>query len=83
MLPTRSKALSSKKPKTSQDPNYISPEKCQEVWASFISSPQQISIPDWHMKILEERLARDCVTGIQGTPFEEFEKDLLELLMKG
>ena len=75
--------MSSKLPIPPPDPNYLSPEECQELWRSFTSSPQQISIPDWHMEILEERLTRYCVTGMKGTPFEEFEKELFELLMKG
>jgi hypothetical protein len=75
--------MSSKLSNPPPGPHDLSPEECEEIWASFESSPQQLSVPDWHMEILEERLARDCVTGMKGTPWEEFEKELFELLMKG
>ena len=41
-----------------------------------------VSIPDWHMEILEERLARYRASGMEGTPWEEFEKELIEQLTK-
>ena len=37
-------------------------------------------VPDWHMRIIEERLALYEKEGIQGTPLEEFEKELFDLL---
>lgn len=40
------------------------------------------SVPYWHMKIIEERLARYRSEGMQGIPFEEFEKELIEQLIK-
>ena len=41
-----------------------------------------VSIPDWHMEIVEERLARYRSSGMEGTTWEEFEKELIELLTK-
>jgi hypothetical protein len=43
---------------------------------------EHVSIPDWHMEIVEERLARYNSEGMQGTPWEEFEKELIELVTK-
>jgi len=33
-------------------------------------------IPDWHREILEEAMARYRALGFEGTPWEEFEKEL-------
>jgi Putative addiction module component. len=46
------------------------------------SIQEDVSIPDWHMEIVEERLARYRSEGMQGTPWEEFEKELIELVTK-
>lgn len=37
-------------------------------------------VPEWHLKILEERSARYEKEPIQWTPLEEFEKELFDLL---
>ena len=37
-------------------------------------------VPAWHLQILEERMARYAVEGMQGRPWEEVEKELFELL---
>lgn len=41
---------------------------------SVSSEEQYVGIPDWHLEILDEILARD--DGTQGIPWEEFEKEL-------
>jgi putative addiction module component len=57
-------------------------EYVQELWDYIVDSrSDQISIPDWHREIIKERLARENPE--DGTPWEEFEKELLEQLMKG
>jgi hypothetical protein len=35
-----------------------------------------VKIPDWHMAIIEERMARYESEGTEWTPWEEFEKEL-------
>ncbi len=75
--------MASKTPIPPPGSYFLSPEECQERWGSFTSSPQQVSIPDWHMKILEERIADYCENGVHMTPWEEFEKELFEMLIKG
>ena len=37
-------------------------------------------VPEWHIQIVEERMARYAREGTEWTPFEEFEKELLERL---
>jgi hypothetical protein len=62
---------------------YLSPEECQELWGSFSSQPWNIDIPEWHKELLEERIADCCENGVYMTPWDEFEKELFEMLMKG
>ncbi|HZM99036.1 MAG TPA: addiction module protein [Pyrinomonadaceae bacterium] len=57
-------------------------EYVQELWDYIVDSrSDEISIPDWHREIIKERLDRENPE--DGTPWEEFEKELLEQLMKG
>ena len=73
--------MASKAPSPQRDPNYLSPEECQERFGSFLAAdPEtfQIRIPDWHTKLLKERMARYCEHGMHYTPWEEFEKKLLD-----
>ena len=72
--------MASKAPSPQPDPNYLSPEECQEMFASFFSEPPRMRIPDWQMQILEERITDYCENGVHGTPFEEYEKKVLEEL---
>ena len=44
----------------------------------FPSDENYIEIPDWHREILEERMARYQEVGMEGTPWEEFRKELIE-----
>ena len=74
--------MSSKKPIPQSSSYYLSPEECQEMYRDFMSKSWRINIPDHHKEILLERMARDCETGVECTPWEEFEKELLEQLMK-
>jgi hypothetical protein len=70
--------MASKAPSPQSDPNYITPEECREMFASFFSEPPRMRIPDWQMQILEERITNYCENGVHVTTFEEFEKELLE-----
>jgi hypothetical protein len=49
----------------------------------YTGQSDDVPVPDWHMEIIEERLARYEKDGMEGTPLDEFEKELFELLMKG
>ena len=75
--------MSSERPIPRRRSYYYSPEECQEMFRDFGSGPWEIDIPDHHKAILEERIARYCRDGVEFTPWEEFEKELLEELMKG
>lgn len=65
----------------------LSPEEQIEYVEALLnyvtSRPNQVDIPDWHRKILEERLARYGPSFNEGTTWEEFEEELIEELKKG
>ena len=62
---------------------YLSPEKCREMWGDIDWDSGWEDIPEEDVEILKERTTRYCEAGVVMTPFEEFEKELFELLMKG
>ena len=77
--------MASKAPVPQSDPNYWSPEKCREMFGSFLAAdPEtfQIRIPDWHTELLKERMKDYCENGVHVIPFEEFEKELLDDLLE-
>jgi len=39
-------------------------------------------VPEWHLKILEERLTRYGLDSTEGISWQEFEKQLIEELVK-
>ena len=75
--------MSSKKVPSPSSGYYLSPEECQARWGSFTSQSWKVNIPDSHKKILQERFADYCKNGVYMTPFEEFEKELFEMLKEG
>ena len=48
-----------------------------------VVGPDKVRIPKWHLELLREREARYQRDGMVGTPWEEFEKELDEILNKG
>ena len=52
-------------------------EECadESVDENYVNN-NYVKIPDWHMAILEERMARYESEGTEWTPWEEFEKEL-------
>jgi len=58
-------------------------EYVQELWDLITSRPEEVPVPDWHLEIIEERLARYRETGEEGRPCEEFEREIFEQLKKG
>ncbi len=54
-----------------------------QLWNRIPSLPDDAPVPDWHVEIIEKRLADYEKNGVEGTPLEDFEKELFELLMKG
>ena len=55
-------------------------EYLQELWDRIAERPDEISVPDWHMEIVEERLARYRAEGMEGMTLDEFEKKLIDEL---
>ena len=53
-----------------------------ELWDRVILREHEISVPDWHMEIVRERMARYEKEGMEGISWEELEKELLERLTK-
>ena len=57
-------------------------EYASELWDRVTLREHEISVPDWHMEIVRERMARYERDGMQGISWEELEKELLERLTK-
>ena len=53
-----------------------------ELWNRVTEREHEISVPDWHMEIVRERMARYEKDGMQGISWEELEKELLEQITK-
>lgn len=53
-----------------------------ELWDRVTEREREISVPDWHMEIVRERMARYEKEGMKGISWEELEKELLERLTK-
>lgn len=53
-----------------------------ELWDRVTEREREINVPDWHMEIVRERMARYERDGMQGISWEELEKELLEQLTK-
>ena len=43
-----------------------------------LTDESQVPVPEWHRKILKELLAKYEAEGFNGTPWEEFERELDE-----
>lgn len=48
----------------------------QSLWDHIAARPEEVPVPDWHLKLLEERLAAHELGEDQDRDWEEFEKDL-------
>ena len=58
-------------------------EYVNELWDRVSDRQHAMSVPDWHMEIVRERMARYEKEGMEGISWEELEKELLEQLGKG
>ena len=54
----------------------------QALWEYMTAGPDKVPVPDWHLELLREREARYERDGMEGTPWEEVEKELDEILNK-
>jgi putative addiction module component (TIGR02574 family) len=51
-----------------------------ELWNRVTEREHEISVPDWHMEIVRERMARYERDGMEGISLEDLEKELFEQL---
>jgi hypothetical protein len=49
-----------------------------DLWDRVTLREHELSVPDWHLKLLQEREARYEKEGMTGTPWEELEKELFD-----
>jgi len=52
----------------------------EALWARVVSKPEQIPVPDWHRKILAERLAAYRAGKGTSRPWSEFRDEMRSLL---
>jgi hypothetical protein len=45
------------------------------------ANPEDVPVPDWHLAVLEERMAQYGVHFPDGTPWEELEKELMQKIV--
>jgi putative addiction module component (TIGR02574 family) len=50
------------------------------LWDRIAVEPTEIPVPDWHRRIVEERLARDEAHPEESVPWEDVKKEVLGLL---
>jgi len=55
-------------------------EYASELWDRVTLREHEINVPDWHMEIVQERLARYERDGMEGISLEDLEKQLFEQL---
>ena len=46
------------------------------------ANPEDVPVPDWHLAILEERMARYGVHFPDGRPWEDLEKELMKEIVE-
>jgi hypothetical protein len=61
----------------------ISDDENEDEQEYVAVGPDKVLVPKWHLELLRERQARYARDGMEGTPWEEFEKELDEILNKG
>ena len=47
-----------------------------------VADEKQVPVPEWHLKIIRERMARYEANGFEGRTWEEFEPELIEFEQK-
>ena len=54
-----------------------------EALSEHAAPPSNEDIPEWHKKILDERMAQYDANGMEGISLEELEEEIFEILRKG
>lgn len=52
----------------------------QSLWDRIAARPEHVPIPDWHRRVLAERLAEYRSNPAEGRPWEEVRDELLQQL---
>lgn len=55
-------------------------EYVEDLWDYIASRPNEIPVPEWHLELLEERLARYGPHFTDGISWEELEQKLMKEL---
>ena len=50
----------------------------QALWDRIAANESQVSVPEWHREVLDERLAEYRANPAEGRSWEEVEADLLK-----
>lgn len=50
------------------------------LWDRIATKPDDIPVPEWHRRILNERISRHEAHPEEAIPWEEVEQDLLRML---
>ena len=61
---------------SSQQPVSTEHDKLSEDYE--VADEEQVPVPEWHLKIIRERMAKYEANGFVGRTWEEFEKELTE-----
>ena len=56
----------------------MSSEAQEEYVDGWYVNEEDVPVPDWHLAIIKERMERYESEGTTWTPWEEFEKELLD-----
>ena len=48
----------------------------QSLWDRIAAKPEEIQVPDWHRKVLDERLAEYQTHPVEGRSWEEVRDEL-------
>jgi hypothetical protein len=59
---------------------FLNEEYSEEGWwlKEGYANPDDVPVPDWHIAILEERMARYETEPVEWIPWEEIKKDLMQ-----
>jgi putative addiction module component (TIGR02574 family) len=52
----------------------------QSLWDRIFARPDEIPVPDWHQRILDDRMAAHRADPAAAVPWDEVREDLLEKL---
>ncbi len=61
---------------------YLNEEYLDEEWwlGEGYLNQENVPVPEWHLAILEERMARYKSQPVEWTPLEEFEKEMEQFI---